>query len=66
MDPCKMCCDYPYWCRGICIDKTRYINEMDEDVPVIAGIKRVVIDINKNGIRRETYYGKDRLHSRYS
>lgn len=65
-DPCRRCCDYPYWCRGICRDKARYINEIDEDVPVVTSTRkvRVIIDRNKNGIRRETVYGNNRQQSK--
>lgn len=58
-DPCRWCCDYPHWCRGRCKEKDKYINEVDEDVPVVA-VRRVIIDINKNGIRRETIHGNNR------
>lgn len=65
-DPCKWCCDYPYWGRGRCKEKDNYINEIDEDVPVIrrVGNVRVIIDRNKNGIRRETVYGNNRQQSK--
>lgn len=68
MDPCNYCGDYPHHCRGICIAKQMYINEMDEDVPVIRKYKRLkknsaigtvfyrdgkCYEYNKNGIRRE-------------
>ena len=67
-DPCRICTDYPHHCRGICIAKQMYINEVDEDVPVVRRNKRkknrrVVATVfyengrayeyNKNGIRRE-------------
>lgn len=65
-DPCRWCCDYPYWCRGRCKEKDMYINEIDEDVPVIrrVGNVRVIIDINKNGIRRENTYAYNRRESK--
>ena len=48
-NPCSMCADNPYWCRGACRDKQKYINQGN----------RLVIDKNKNGIRREKIkYGK--------
>lgn len=53
-DPCKICADYPHHCRGICIAKSMYINEVEEDTPIIKRPKKRVFDnsINKNGIRR--------------
>ena len=57
-DPCRYCADYPHYCRGLCKDKMKYINEIDENVPVIKEIKvsnpPKKVDYNKNGIRRET------------
>ena len=66
-NPCIICADYPNYCRGICKDKMQYINEVDEDVPVVRKNKRrkksrtvgvffkngKVYEYNKNGIRRE-------------
>lgn len=56
-DPCLICADYPHHCRGLCIDKMKYFNEVDEDVPVIRGHKQKKKRVfsnkyNKNGIRR--------------
>lgn len=65
-DPCRWCCDYPYWCMGICKEKARYIQEVDEDVPVIRKFARVIVDTNKNGIRREIIYAYDRRQSKRS
>ncbi|MBP3888564.1 MAG: hypothetical protein J6F30_13135 [Cellulosilyticum sp.] len=65
-DPCRWCSDYPYWCRGRCKEKDNYINEVDEDVPVVTATGRigVIIDINKNGIRREITYAYNRRQSK--
>ena len=68
-NPCIICADYPHHCayKDGCPDKSRYINEVDEDVPVVRKNKhrkksRTVgvffkngkaYEYNKNGIRRE-------------
>ena len=67
-NPCDICSDYPHHCRGICIAKQMYLNEVDEDVPVIKRSKRKkkskiiasvfykngkAYEYNKNGIMRE-------------
>lgn len=43
-----------------------YIKEVDEDVPVVTATRkvRVIIDINKNGIRRENTYAYNRRESK--
>lgn len=66
MDPCKYCGDYPHHCAGICPSKAKYINEANEDTPIIRkhkfgkqkGSSTFYKDgkayvYNKNGIRRE-------------
>lgn len=56
VDPCNFCADYPYHCAGLCRDKMKYINEVNEETPVISKSKRKRVfdnSINKNGIRRE-------------
>lgn len=67
-DPCRWCSDYPYWCRSRCKEKDNYINEVDEDVPVVTATGRigVIIDINKNGIRREITYAYNRRQSKHN
>lgn len=66
-DPCKYCGDYPHHCRGICIAKQMYTNEVDEETPFIrkhkekknSSIATVFYrdgkqyEYNKNGIPRE-------------
>lgn len=56
IDPCLICADRPHHCRGLCIDKMKYVNEVDEDVLVIRWHKqkkrRFSNKYNKNGIRR--------------
>lgn len=67
-NPCIICADYPNYCRGICKDKMQYINEVDEDVPVISNSTKKrnkksigtvfymngkAYEYNKNGIPRE-------------
>lgn len=66
-NPCIICADYPHHCRGICIAKQMYINEVDEDVPVVSKNKHrnksktvgvffkngKAYEYNKNGILRE-------------
>lgn len=67
--PCKYCGDYPHHCayKNGCPVKARYINEVDEDVPVVRKNDRKKngtigavfykdgkrYEYNKNGIRRE-------------
>lgn len=59
-NPCKLCCDAYGHCRGMCRDKMRYINSQ-KDKPTNTLPKQlrtcthpyVMVDINKNGIRRE-------------
>lgn len=63
-NPCIICADYPNYCRGICKDKMQYINEVNEDVPVVRKNKRKKrgrvgvffkngkYEYNKNGIPR--------------
>lgn len=65
IDPCRMCYLYPYDCPTMngCKSKTDYLNEVDEDVPVIKKQKKSKSHVfyergkkyeyNKNGIRRE-------------
>ncbi len=81
-NPCRYCADYPNACRGLCIDKMKYINETDREISTIhrneepikvvkskskvkskvtdktrvtdkVKVKPVIVDTNKNGIRRE-------------
>ena len=55
IDPCKMCYLYPYDCPSMCTSKMKYVNEVDEDVPVIRKQKKKKVfsnEYNKNGIRR--------------
>ena len=56
-NPCKCCADNPHFCRGMCIEKMKYIRETGE-MPVIKEVKvsnpSKKVDYNKNGIRRET------------
>lgn len=56
-NPCLTCADHPHHCRGFCRDKMKYMNETDEDIPVIRGHKQKKRRVfsnkyNKNGIRR--------------
>jgi len=51
IDPCKLCGDW-YCCRGICKNKADYVKRIKR-IKHVAHIKKVVVDINKNGIRRE-------------
>lgn len=56
-DPCKFCSDYPHHYLGICAQKMKYINQIDEDTEIVKrklGKKKRVFsnDFNKNGIRR--------------
>ena len=56
-NPCLTCADYPHHCRGLCRDKMKYMNEIDEDIPVIKECKqkkrsKFTNKYNKNGIRR--------------
>lgn len=56
IDPCRMCYLYPHNCPTICITKMKYVNELDEDVPIIRKQKKKRVfdnNYNKNGIRRE-------------
>lgn len=63
VDPCRYCYLYPRDCPTICTSKTKYINEVDEDVPVIKKQKKSKshvfyergkkYELTKNGIRRE-------------
>ena len=55
--PCRYCSDSGYWCRGPCRDKAKYINWLNNE-------RQIVIDINKNGIRRENTYAYDRRESK--
>lgn len=55
IDPCIDCCKYPFNCDAMCESKIAYVNEADEDVPVIRKQKKKRIfdnTYNKNGIRR--------------
>ena len=60
-NPCRYCADYPHYCRGLCKDKMKYINEIDGNVPVVENPKKTHIfregtkayEYNKNGIKRE-------------
>ena len=60
-DPCRYCADYPHYCRGLCKDKMKYINEVDENVQEVKNPKKTHIfyegtkayEYNKNGIKRE-------------
>lgn len=75
-NPCRYCTEYPITCRGLCIDKMKYINETDREISTIhrnqepikvvkskpkvkakvtdkVKVKPVIVDTNKNGIRRE-------------
>lgn len=57
-DPCKFCSDYPRICRGLCVSKMKYLNEVDERTEVVKPNRihrRLVVETNKNGIRREIY-----------
>lgn len=62
--PCVFCADYPHHCAGLCSAKMAYINEVEEDIPVIRKENKLrensftyrngkKYDINKNGIQRE-------------
>ena len=54
-NPCRFCHLYPRVCLKMCDSKKEYVNEVDEDVPVIKKQKKKrVFDntYNKNGIRR--------------
>lgn len=63
MDPCRYCYLYPHDCPTMCISKMKYVNEIDEDVPVIKKQKKSKshvfyeygkkYELTKNGIRRE-------------
>lgn len=63
IDPCRMCYLYPDDCPTMCTSKMKYVNEVDEDVPVIRKQKKSKghefyergkkYEYNKNGIRRE-------------
>ena len=56
-DPCRYSADNPHFCRGMCIEKMKYIRETGE-MPVIKEVKvsnpSKKVDYNKNGIWRET------------
>ena len=55
IDPCTDCYKYPFNCDAMCESKRSYVNEVDENVPVIKKQKKKrVFDntYNKNGIRR--------------
>lgn len=47
-NPCSLCGDW-YCCRGICPSKVKYLKQSKRTEDV----KRLVVDVNKNGIRRE-------------
>lgn len=54
-NPCPLCSDYPVHCRGLCTDKMKYINEVDEEVKVVReqrNKRTFSNEYNKNGIRR--------------
>lgn len=54
-NPCPSCSDYPIHCRGLCVDKMKYINEVDEEVQVVRkqrNKRTFSNEYNKNGIRR--------------
>lgn len=54
-NPCTLCSDYPIHCRGLCVDKMKYINEVDEDVQIVRkqrNKRTFSNEYNKNGIRR--------------
>ncbi len=59
-NPCKYCADYPHWCRGMCAKKMQYLNEVEKDSEEVREMefnknpRKLKIDYNKNGIRRET------------
>lgn len=63
IDPCRMCYLYPHDCPTMCTSKMQYVNEVDEDVPVIRKQKKSKshvfhergkkYELTKNGIRRE-------------
>lgn len=56
-DPCVLCDKYPHNCSNMCEPKMEYVNEVDEDVPIVRNSKHKKqscgYEINKNGIRRE-------------
>lgn len=55
IDPCRMCYLYPHDCPSMCTSKMKYVNEVDEDVPIIRKQKKKRMfsnEYNKNGIRR--------------
>jgi hypothetical protein len=47
-NPCRLCTDW-YCCRGACVDKAKHLKQLKR----VAEVKKLVVDVNKHGIRRE-------------
>ena len=63
VNPCRFCYLSPHDCPTMCTTKMKYVNEVDEDVPIIRKYKKSKSHVfyergkkyewTKNGIRRE-------------